>query len=135
MTTPPRKLVTSTGHNPYEVYLLVLCVVTGLTGLVTGGKSNPNIAHALSSVELYIWYIGLMAGGVISLGGVLGKTLLHLYIERIGLALLAGASLIYTISLSFRSISISVVLVFLFYIATVYRVFQLSTEIKKVRPR
>lgn len=82
-------MVTASGRNGFEAYLLLL--IGGWAAMVwTTGMDGETIAALFTRVGLYIWLAGLIAGSVIALVGIGLGTLTGMMIERAGLYVLAG---------------------------------------------
>jgi len=83
------------GRNPFEAYLLVACVLSGLAGLLTA-EAQSSIVSTLPRWEAVAWYGGLVAGGGVCLVGVALHGLKSLLVERIGLLMLAAFAVLYS---------------------------------------
>jgi hypothetical protein len=82
-------MVTASGRNGFEAYLLLL--IGGWAALVWAtGMDGETIAALFTRTGLYIWLAGLIVGSVIALVGIGLGTLTGMMIERAGLYVLAG---------------------------------------------
>jgi len=83
------------GRNPFQLWVVIACAVTGLIALLPFGTRNSAVDQYLPGLALP-WYIGLLiAGGTCSVAAVWpAKTVQRLSrllgVERVGLAILAG---------------------------------------------
>lgn len=87
--------VIHSSRNPFQLWLLGACVLSGAIGL-SGGGSSSAIARLLPGWETAAWYGGLLLFGAI---GLLGCWRPHLLVERVGMAGLCGLSLAYAIGI------------------------------------
>lgn len=87
-------------RNPFHILMLVACVLAGAGGLINPGRGSVVIRQYFPTWQLYVWYGGVFAGAVIALASLLMATMLGYYVERIGLYLLAGLCLSYTVAIA-----------------------------------
>jgi len=93
------KIVTShdvtSRRNPFELWIIVACVLTGVIALLPIGRRDGLIDHYLPSLAL-LWYVGLLIAGCVTLVGALWRTRTFTTVvralgwERAGLTLLVG---------------------------------------------
>lgn len=86
------------GRNSFEIFLLASCVLSGTTSLF--GDAEPStLQRALDAWMVVAWALLLTLGGGAGLFGIaLRSASWGLLVERIGMYLLAGASLAYGIA-------------------------------------
>lgn len=87
--------VLRSGRNPFEVWLLAACIVTGAAGFVTSQAVSGAVARSLPHWAGTLWYAALFVGASISFVGVMLRGLKSLLVERVGLLLMAGFGLVY----------------------------------------
>jgi hypothetical protein len=113
--------------------MLVACIVSGAAGLINPERSSPGIAQVLPLWELYFWYGGIIAGGLVGTLATLSKTLTSLYVERIALTLIAGLCAAYGIALmaggGYR-FALAVLFVVAFGVACAFRLKQIGRDLK-----
>lgn len=123
----------SSSRSPFELYMLVACIVSGAAGLVNPERSSPGIAQVLPLWELYSWYGGLILGGVVGSLALFSKTLMSLYTERIALTLIMGLCAAYGIALmaggGYR-FALAVLFVVAFGVACAFRLKQIGRDLR-----
>lgn len=83
------------GRNPFEMFILAACILTGASTLF-GGADPPALQQALPGWMVTVWSCVLCGGGALALGGVLTRSPgLGMLVERIGLVVLFGPALSY----------------------------------------
>lgn len=87
--------VLRSGRNPFEVWLLGACIVTGAAGFLTSQAVSGAVARALPPWAGTLWYASLFVGASISFTGIMLRGLKSLLVERVGLLLMAGFGLVY----------------------------------------
>lgn len=93
-----RMLIARTGRNPFEIWILCGCVISGVAGLLQPGSASRAAARLLPAWELYIWYGGLLVTGTTALVAVLFlRTNIGLALERGALITLAGLAVVYAV--------------------------------------
>lgn len=125
----------SSSRSPFELYMLVACIASGVSGLFSPVKTSPAIAKVLPFWEIYFWYGGLILGGSIAFVAVLGKTLTSLYVERVGLTLLTGLCAAYglaVIATTGYKLAFAVVFVVAFGVACAFRMKQIGRDLKNI---
>jgi hypothetical protein len=88
--------VLRSGRNPFQLYLLAACVLSGLAGLFAPASESAVVARSLPGWAVMAWYSALVAGATVSIVGVLTRGVGSLLIERVGLAMLAGFTMLYS---------------------------------------
>lgn len=83
------------GRNPFQLWMLSACVLSGIVGLLTpGANTNSAINRLLPGWETEAWYISLALFGLI---GLIGSARNNLLVERVGMAALSAVALLYAI--------------------------------------
>lgn len=93
--------------NPFQVFLLGLCIVNSL-GLARGNSGSQALDARLSIVAVVLWGVTLGLGAILDLIGVYcyrqRRTLVAgLYLERSGLVLAGSAAAVYSIVVFFSA--------------------------------
>ena len=88
-----RPLVLAHGRSPFQVLLMVACVISGVAGLLPHDASGA--IDLLAEGYVVAWYLGLIAGGIAALAALVLKIPTSLLVERAALCLLAGLFLAY----------------------------------------
>lgn len=91
--------VVHTSKSPFEIFLLVASVLSGVIGLVSPDRSSSAVSHLLPLWGQYIWYAGLLASGLLTTAGALTDRLWSLFAEGGGLLMLGTLCCIYTFSI------------------------------------
>lgn len=87
-------------RNWWQVFLLALCVLTGLQSVLRPEAVVPNLDRAFPDAAVAAWAWCLLVGGLVALTGVaVGPKPLGILIERVGLLILFGACLAYPVAL------------------------------------
>lgn len=86
--------------NPFEVFLLVLSVVSSI-GFLGGHSGSQVLDDRLAAWKVIAWGLMLAVGSMIALAGIYcyrsrERLMLGLYLERTGLILIGGAAAIYS---------------------------------------
>lgn len=87
-------VVVHSGRNPFQLWMLSACVLSGVVGLTGPGENSSAISRLLPGWETTAWYVGLAAFGLIGLFGAVRNNLL---IERVGMAGLSTLALLYAV--------------------------------------
>lgn len=128
-------ILVRSGRNPFEVWLLVACVVVGIVGLVQPSSTSNAITSLLPGWEVVTWYAGLAGGGAVSLFGVFGSGLTALLVERVGLIILTCLTLAYSIAvvtqIGFRG-ALPALFTGLFAVACAVRFVHITTDLKRM---
>lgn len=125
-----RQVIVSESWNPFEIFLLIACVLGGVAGILRPDESSAVVEEALPRTIALVWYSGLTTGAVISLLGALK----NIFIERIGVTLLAGMSLGYAcivIISSPRPLAFGSIITASFSISCVLRSIQLTGILRR----
>lgn len=88
-----RALVLRTGRSPFQVLLMVACLISGVSGLFP--HEQRGVIDQLAEGAAGAWYTGLIVGGSVVLVGVCMRVPTSLLVERVGLLLLTGLFLAY----------------------------------------
>jgi len=93
-----RPIAITSGRHPFELAFLIAATAIGVLLLVTGHR--PRSAEAMPHLIQVAWPAVLVAGGLITLAGVLWPRLdTGLRVELVGVIVLGGALVVYTIAL------------------------------------
>lgn len=126
-----RIFVLTESWNPFEIFLLVACILSGFTGIFAPEKASAAVQEILDSRVLQmVYYVGLAVGGCIALYGFVR----NLFIERIGITLISGIILGYLLiilSTSPRSLAQALFMTFAFFAACVVRIIQITRLLKR----
>jgi len=88
-------------RNPFEVFLLVACFLSGIINLV-GAVPPASISHTLPHWSQYVWEGLLTGGSAIALFGLwLKKRAISFILEQIGLAAVGNGCAFYGIAVLF----------------------------------
>lgn len=116
---------------PMEVFLLLLCVVSGVASLLSLGGPDP-LSLLLPGWLVLSWRVVLLVG---SLAALLGLARLNWLVVRVGYTLLGPAALAYGLALSpylgSTSVKVSVASLVIFGLACLWRVGQVTAMIQK----
>lgn len=83
-------------RSPLQIFLLILCVFSGL--LIMTNHSESQVIHSMGEPWSTLWGAFLLLGSLIALLGIYWKNqITGMLIERSGIVLLGGASLIWPI--------------------------------------
>lgn len=130
------KILVLSSRSPFELFMLVACILSGITGMFDPVGVSPAAARVLAPWLLYGWYGGLTLGGTIALYGLLCKTLVSLAVERVGLIVLAAMSTLYATSILVGdpiTLAFAASFVVSFGFACVWRVRQIAQELRRVQ--
>ena len=96
----PRPVYVTPGRHPFEVALLVACLVVGAT-LALNGLRPPTLTRGLTEPILSVWLILMAVGGGVGLVGVYwrGAVTDAMLIEFAGVVAVAGSCLLYVAAL------------------------------------
>lgn len=78
------------GRASFELYLLFLCVLGGLIGLVAPATRARSTVAAFPPWAQVVWYFGLVSSGLIGMVGVVRGGILGSLVERSAMVSLAG---------------------------------------------
>lgn len=83
----------------FEAYLLGMCVLTGAASFFAPPARAKSIVYAFPVWAQGLWYIGVMAGGLIGLYGIMAKQVdTGLVVERAAMWLLIGLTSSYGVA-------------------------------------
>lgn len=83
-------IVIRSGRHPFEVVLLAVFLLSGVSNLANYNASASNALRGLSDTYGYVYYAGLALGSAITLVGVFWPGLSGPLVERAGLLILTG---------------------------------------------
>src|SRR5690242_14740339 len=93
---PRKRAVARVERNPFELWLVAACAVSGAASLLTSTSSRVDLVSRYLPTWAPVWYAGLLVAGLLTTAGLvwprgtLRRLGLALTLERAGLALLAG---------------------------------------------
>jgi hypothetical protein len=135
MTMPYRKALNiHCGNQPFEVALLVTCVLTGVTGLLTGNAA-PVLQQVLGD-HVWVWHAGLVVGSAVTLVAVFLRLPMTLVVERVGMIWLATLFLAYgaaILLLSTATVATAGGITLGFGLASIARVVQITNDLGRLR--
>jgi hypothetical protein len=124
------------GRNPYAIFLLLACALTGIAGLVSPQETSPAVAHVLLPWELEAWYAGLVLSGAGALAALLWRGLTSLLVERAALVVLASLTAMYSVAVVLRggvTLSLAATVTAGLCIASVARIWQIGRDLTELR--
>jgi hypothetical protein len=86
-------------RSPFQIVILVACVLTGLVGLITGSSSPASIAEVYGDWAV-LWNVGVVLGGVGTLGAMFSPVPANLLVERVGMIWLATMFFAYAVAIA-----------------------------------
>ena len=95
----PGSVVIDDGRNPFEVWLLAICVLTGVVGLLPGDRVRSTVIEPLPSWAAALYYGGLLVSGAFGLLALTRPMHRSLLWERAALYLLGGLLSGYSVAL------------------------------------
>lgn len=96
-------IVIRSGRHPLAVLMLVLFVVSGISGLISPARSAPPVAHVLTLWELRGWFAGLTLSSAIALVSVFRSGFGSLAIERVSMIVLGALVSMYAVAVVIQS--------------------------------
>lgn len=131
---PP--LMIQTGRQPFEVFLLVGCVLTGLAGLLAPESASPALTQLLDG-HVWIWHVSVLAVPLIVLLGFTRELTTALQVERAGMIWLGSLFLAYAVGIGLvingtRGLTSAGVTV-AFALACFARVWQIGRDLRRLR--
>lgn len=130
----PRPLVITSGRQPFEVMLLVACVLSGIAGLF--GAGSRTIEAVVTPPWALMFHGVLAAAATLTLAGIFLHLPLNLLIERAGLLIMSWLLLTYTAALyglAARQVGVAGAVIGAFGVASVVRAWQISRDLNKLR--
>lgn len=116
--------------NPFQIFLMIACITSGLGGIIAPEKSSSVIAEILSRPFQIMWYTGLIIGGLVSIYG----SFRNPFVERIGNTVLMGITAGYVIIVvgqTQRPLTVPLVITISFSLACVLRILQINRLLGK----
>lgn len=134
MRRPDMQIIHS-GRNPYAIFLLLACALTGVAGLISPQQTSPAVAHVLLPWELEAWYGGLVVSSGAALAGLLWRGLTSLLVERAALAVLGSLTAMYSVAVVVRggvTLSLAATVTAGLCVASVARIWQIGRDLKEL---
>lgn len=130
-------ILVRSGRNPFEVWLLVACVVAGIVGLISPVDSASAVVKALPHWEVLCWFSGLTLGGLVGLAGVFSRGVVSLLVERVGMVILTCLTFAYSVSIVAQvgiaaGATLPALLTGLFSVSCAIRFFNISADLKRM---
>jgi hypothetical protein len=132
---PKREFAVPSIRSPFEIVLLVACIIGGIGGLINPTSTSPAVSRVLPEWLLVSWYAALIASGACTLIGVSFRRVFGLYIERIGLTLLTGICMVYAVSVLAGGgypFAFAAITVMSFAVACGYRLRQIQRDLRAI---
>lgn len=86
-------------RHPHEVALLLVCLLSGIAGLLAPAGATSATLGRLPGIWLYAWYVVLVIGSALAIAGVFIRGMVGHLIERAGLFVLLAELAGYGIAL------------------------------------
>lgn len=86
-------------RSPFQIVILISCILTGLVGLITGSSSPASIAEVYGDWAV-LWNIGVVLGGAGTLGAMFSPVPANLLVERVGMIWLATMFFAYGVAIA-----------------------------------
>ena len=98
-------IVNRQGRHPHEVYLLAVCVLYGLAGLIAYDKVVSNSIQPLGPLAGHLFFGSVLFGSAVALLGIFWpfKGLQGPLVERSGLLILAAFWIGYTVAVAYNA--------------------------------
>lgn len=122
-------------QNPFQLAFMIAAVLGGLALLVLRQRLGSTLAQQLPAVITVILGIGLVAGAGTTLAGMSTQRIIGLLLERAGLLILTILFAVYAaFTVDFVGIKglITVVFFAAFTVASAYRAWQISSDIRGI---
>ena len=131
----PRSLVLRSANSPFQILTVVACLISGVAGLFPHEPSG--VIDQLANGGTQIWYVGLIIGAAIALGGRFFQLPMSLLVERVGLFLLAGLMLGYGVGIylvvGWERARTAGVIIAAFGVACAVRSWQIGRDLERLR--
>ena len=130
-------ILVRSGRNPFEVWLLVACVVAGIVGLISPADTASTVVKALPHWEALCWFSGLTLGGLVGLAGAFSRGVMSLLVERVGMVILTCLTFAYSVSIVAQvgiaaGATLPALLTGLFAVSCAVRFFNISSDLKSM---
>jgi hypothetical protein len=113
--------------------MLAACVLSGVAGLLESKTWSTAVTNTLPEWQVVAWYTGLLACGAVSFAGAVARGVTSLLVERFGLSMLGGWTLLYSVVVvmqaGVRGLFVAL-LVAAFAAASVARVVQITRDLR-----
>lgn len=128
-------IIIKSGRHPLAVTLLAFCVVSGVGGVVTYGRSASTVLRTFPEPLGRIYYSVLALGSVLAIVGIFWRGFGGPRLEKSGLWMLAGLFTSYGVMAitvaGWRALFFALLL-FGFALGSLLRIIQIRRELKKV---
>lgn len=74
--------------HPHEVALLLVCLLSGIAGLIAPAHASSSLLGQLPELWLYAWNVVLIVGSALAVAGVFTQGMVGHLVERAGLFVL-----------------------------------------------
>lgn len=85
-----KPVLVDAGRNPFQIWLLAICALTGVLGLLPNTPTRSSVVAVLPSWAALLWYAGLLATGLLGLSALLLALPRCLLVESTAMAVLGG---------------------------------------------
>lgn len=123
-------------RSPFEVAILVACVLTAVLALVTGGDS-PVVINTVYGGGAVLWNWALGLGSIGTLIGMWCKAPTNYLLERVGMIWLATVFMVYTVALvavyAENKAAALIGLTFALALACMVRAYQITRQLAALR--
>jgi len=85
-----KPLLVDSGRNPFQLWLLAICVITGALGLLPLHRTRSSVIELLPPWARALWYAGLLTSGALGLTAAALPMPRSLLLERAAMTLLGG---------------------------------------------
>ena len=118
--------------NAMEVFLLLLCLYSGVNAVFTGPYVNA-VDYLLGPEWAFFWAIALIGGALLALIGVFwrGRAIVAIAFQEIGYAAFGIASIARGVALILISREVESIIIFGFAIAAFIRILQLEHRVRR----
>lgn len=96
MPNRPKRPMVGSQRHPFEVFLLALCVVSGLS-LLLGSPPPGSINSTLDPLARNAWALMLAGGSIAALIG--GSLPGGIFVEQVGLVAVGSGTLVYAVAI------------------------------------
>jgi len=123
-------------RSPFQIVILVFCILTGVIGLATGSASPASLAEVYGHWAA-LWNVGVAIGGAGTLAAMFSPVPANLLVERVGMIWLSTLFLAYAVAIGVHNDPDRVVAGLgsdlAFTAACFVRAWQITTQLKLLR--